>query len=130
VSWAVGEGKDGRDIGYGVPAICDHPACSEEIDRGLAHVCGMINTDGEDRGCGLHFCTQHLRHSPKFGQLCERCYPRLKKPFTRKPDHPEWTRHKLTDPSWAQWRAENNIPEPATMPPAQSATPDQPKPDQ
>lgn len=107
MGWSVGTGKDNRDIGYGVPALCDHPSCSKEIDRGLSFVCGMINTDGEDRGCGLHFCTTHLRHSPKYGQLCERCYPRQRKPFTRKPDLPEWSQHKLTDPTWAQWRAQN-----------------------
>jgi hypothetical protein len=33
MGWSVGEGKDGRDIGYGVPALCDHPDCSEQIDR-------------------------------------------------------------------------------------------------
>jgi len=107
MGWSVGEGKDGRDIGYGVPALCDHPDCNEQIDRGLSYVCGMINTDGEDRGCGLHFCKDHLGYSPKFGQLCGRCYPRLKAPFTRKPDLPERNEHKLTDESWAQWRAEN-----------------------
>lgn len=107
MSWAVGTGKDGRDIGYGVPALCDHPECKEEIHRGLVFVCGMINTEGEDRGCGLHFCTAHLRHSPKYGQLCFRCWPRQRTPFDRKPDRPEWLQHKLTDPSWQQWRDEN-----------------------
>ena len=108
MGWSVGEDKDGRDIGYGVPAFCDHPECSEKIHRGLAFVCGMINTPGEDRGCGLHFCTSHLRYSPKYGQLCERCYPRRQEPWCRKPDHPEWIEHKLTDPTWGPWRAENS----------------------
>jgi len=107
MSWAVGIGKDGRDIGYGVPALCDHPKCDKQINRGLSYVCGMINTDGEDRGCGLHFCADHLRHSEKFGQLCFRCWPRSRAPFTRKPDVPEWIEHKLTDESWAEWRADN-----------------------
>lgn len=107
MGWSVGEGKDGRDIGYGVPALCDRPACNKRIDRGLSYVCGMINTDGEDRGCGLHFCTDHLGFSPKYGQLCERCYPRMRNPFDRKPDLPEWSEHKLTDESWALWREEN-----------------------
>jgi hypothetical protein len=30
----------------------------------------------------------------------------MKQPFTRKPDLPEWTRHKMTDPSWEEWRKE------------------------
>lgn len=106
MGWAVGTGKDGRDIGYGVPALCDHPSCNARIDRGLSYVCGMINTEGEDRGCGLHFCSEHLLYSPKYGQLCERCYPRQREPFTRKPDLDEWTQHKMTDESWAQWRAQ------------------------
>lgn len=107
MGWAVGTGKDDRDIGYGVPALCDHPVCNKHIDRGLSHVCGMINTDGEDRGCGLHFCGDHLRYSPRFGQLCFRCWPRQQEPFTRKADLPEWSQHKLTDPSWDRWRTEN-----------------------
>lgn len=107
MSWAVGDAKDGRDAGYGVPALCDHPDCDKRIDRGLSYVCGMINTDGEDRGCGLHFCTDHLRYSPKFGQFCFRCWPRRREPFDRKPDVREWVEHKLTDESWQRWRDEN-----------------------
>lgn len=107
MSWAIGTDKDGRDIGYGVPALCDHPKCSEQIDRGLSYVCGMINTPGEDRGCGLHFCSNHRRYSERFGQLCFRCWPRQSKPYTRKPDVHEWVEHKLTDENWAAWRAEN-----------------------
>lgn len=107
MGWSIGTGKDGRDIGYGVPALCDQPDCNEEIDRGLSHVCGMINTDGEDRGCGLHFCTDHLLHSAKYGQLCGRCWPRQRKPFDRKPDIAEWVEHKLTDESWQRWRDAN-----------------------
>lgn len=107
MGWAIGEGSDGRDIGYGVPSFCDHPDCNKEIHRGQSYVCGAINTPGEDRGCGLHFCEAHLRHSPRYGQLCERCYPRQRKPWARKPDHPTWVEHKLTDESWQQWRDEN-----------------------
>lgn len=106
MGWSVGTGKDGRDIGYGVPALCDHPDCDKQIHRGLSYICGMINTDGEDRGCGLHFCLNHLRYSLKFGQLCPRCWPKQRKPFTRKPDIAEWVEHKRIDPSWADWRAE------------------------
>ena len=37
MSWAVGfDSQWDRDIGYGVPAYCDHPGCGKEIDRGLA----------------------------------------------------------------------------------------------
>lgn len=106
MGWSIGTGKDGRDIGYGVPALCDYPDCNERIDRGLSYICGMINTEGEDRGCGLHFCPKHMDYSPKYRQLCVNCYPRMKKPLVRKPDLPEWIRHKLKDPSWKAWREE------------------------
>jgi len=104
MGWAVGEGKDGRDIGYGVPALCDHPCCNARINRGLSFVCGMINSPGEDRGCGLHFCLDHLRHSQRFGQLCPRRWPKKLEPFERKPDLHEWTSHKMTDETWQEWR--------------------------
>lgn len=108
MGWQIYEDRKGRPLrwaGYGVPAYCDHPDCNEKIDRGLAHVCG--DTQNEDRGCSLHFCAKHLYLSPKFGQLCERCYPRVKKPFEPKLDHPEWVQHVLTDESWKEWREEN-----------------------
>jgi hypothetical protein len=110
MSWAVGhDHKWDRDIGYGVPAICDHPDCSEEIDRGLSYVCGS-DPYGGDRGCGLYFCRKHLLMpaSDKLpGQLCERCYPRIKKPFAAKQDVYQWLRWKLRDESWELWRTEN-----------------------
>lgn len=103
MSWAIGYDPDWkRDIGYGVPAWCDHPDCSEEIDRGLSYVCGGA-PHGGDTGCGLYFCLGHGG-----GMLCSRCRPGLDdKPFPPKPDHPDWIKHKLTDESWAEWRAEN-----------------------
>jgi hypothetical protein len=118
MSWAVGENSAGRDIGYGVPCICDHPGCGEEINRGLSHVCGDMH-DGGERGCGLYFCEAHLHiHSdegalgpngaPRYGvhQLCERCQ-RGEPPFVPTADTTEWLTHKLTDESWQRWRNEN-----------------------
>ena len=104
MSWSIGyDGTWGRDIGYGVPAFCDHPKCSAEIDRGLGYVCGGEPYGGE-RGCGLFFCGEHQRRP---GQLCPRCAA-SKPPYKRpKQDHPDWMRHKLTDPSWAPWRTDN-----------------------
>ena len=93
------------DIGYGVPAYCDAPGCTAEIDRGLSYVCGA-DPYGGDRGCGLYFCPDHLYIAPKCGQVCRRCLnhkPAYKRP---KPEHPDWLRHKATDSSWATWRAE------------------------
>jgi hypothetical protein len=108
MGWSLGYDTDWeRDVGYGVPAYCDHPDCNEEIDRGLAHVCGGEPYGGE-RGCGLFFCNKHLHYYSKLPQLCERCAPKKKKPFTPKADHPSWTKHKMTDPSWEAWRKNEN----------------------
>lgn len=111
MGWAVGSDR-GRDIGYGVPAVCDHPHCTKEIDRGLSYVCGSEPYGGQF-GCGLFFCGDHLDFrdiddSKKSSvQLCQRCLEK-KTPFDKKPDVAEWVKHKLTDPSWAEWRAENH----------------------
>lgn len=108
MGWSIGyDPYWGRDIGYGVPAVCDHPCCSREIDRGLAYVCGG-EPYGGDKGCGLYFCGEHLSGGWGAGvvQRCSRCRNR-KPPFGAKPDVERWIRHKLTDESWARWRAEN-----------------------
>lgn len=106
MSWAVGEFK-GRDIGYGVPALCDHPDCERAIDRGLAYVCGG-DVYGGEHGCGLFFCDDH-RHG-EHGQ-CWRCLGDLP-PYKPTPDTPEWIRHKETDPSWAEWRKSRDAAKP------------------
>lgn len=107
MGWSIGE-HNGRDIGYGVPAKCDYPGCDADIDRGLGYVCGGEPYGGE-HGCGLFFCDEHLSIAGDRKQnapLCKRCL-HGKAPFEPTPDVPEWINHKLTDPSWAQWRAEN-----------------------
>lgn len=105
MSWAVGwDYKLRRDIGYGVPAVCDDPSCEKKIDRGLAYCCGGEPFGGET-GCGLHFCGSHLWMA-RGTQVCRRCKS-YRKPYAPKPDTAEWIAHKLTDPSWAEWRAEN-----------------------
>jgi hypothetical protein len=110
MGWAVGfDPKWQRDIGYGVPGICDRPTCGEAIDRGLAYVCGGRPFGGE-RGCGLFFCATDLLMDEGGIQLCRRCIDGAE-PFEATPDAPEWTDHKMTDPSWAHWRAENGVPE-------------------
>ena len=102
MSWSIGyDWNWHRDVGYGVPAICDHPGCGAAVDRGLSYVCGD-DIYGGDHGCGLFFCPKHL---PGVGQLCERCDAGLD-PFSPTPDTPEWLHHKATHPSWAEWRAE------------------------
>lgn len=105
MSWAVGYDSDWqRDIGYGVPAFCDYPGCGAEIDRGLGHVCGG-EPYGGDHGCGLYFCARHLHNHGR--QLCGPCTCGVVTPHTPTPDHPDWIKHKLTDPSWQAWRAAN-----------------------
>lgn len=109
MSWAVGfDTHWQRDIGYGVPAICDKPKCDARINRGLSFVCGGEPYGGEI-GCGLYFCANHLwfgrsRNAP---QLCPRCME-YRPPYKRpKSDVLEWREHKLTDESWQEWRDAN-----------------------
>jgi hypothetical protein len=104
VSWAIGyDGTWKRDIGYGVPAYCDSPRCTEVIDRGLGYVCCNQEPYGGERGCGLYFCSKHRVDS--LGR-CTRCHNH-RTPYAAKPDHPDWINWKLTDESWARWRSEN-----------------------
>jgi hypothetical protein len=108
MSWSIGYDDNWkRDIGYGVPATCDHPGCGAEINRGLSYVCGGDPYGGE-HGCGLYFCASHLWYALRDGafvQLCERCNEGGE-PFTPTADTQEWVSHKLTDPSWEAWRQE------------------------
>lgn len=112
MGWSIGfDGNWNRDIGYGVPCVCDHPDCKAEIDRGLSHVCGSDPYGGEF-GCGLYFCGTHLYFRENDDeearpiQVCDRCYDG-KEAFAPKPDVPEWTHWKMTDESWAKWREDN-----------------------
>lgn len=105
MGWAVGyDDKWNRDIGYGVPATCDHPGCGKAIDRGLAYVCGGEPYGGE-HGCGLYFCDEHMLIGGE-RQQCERC-AEGDPPFEPTPDTAEWIEHKLTDESWGPWRDEH-----------------------
>lgn len=123
MGWSIGYSEQHqRDIGYGVPAICDHPDCNAEIDRGVSHLCGFNSDTGD--GCGLHFCSAHLSHryvlpaegededaldddeGADRGPLCDAC-ANHQPTYPKKPDHPDWINWKLTDESWATWRAEN-----------------------
>lgn len=112
MSWAAGYDPNWkRDIGYGVPATCDHPDCDADIDRGLAYVCGNDIYGGE-HGCGLFLCDAHLgfwvdeRGNIVGPQRCDRCLDGAE-PFTPKPDVPKWINWKLTDESWGPWRDQN-----------------------
>lgn len=108
MGWSVGYDTNwNRDVGYGVPATCDHPGCHEEIDRGLAYVCGG-DIYGGDHGCGLFFCYNHTFYAAdRPPMVCERCL-HGDPPFEPSPDTQEWIDHKNTHPSWAGWRSEQN----------------------
>jgi hypothetical protein len=92
-----------RWAGYGVPAVCDHPGCSKEINRGLDYKCErryVEDDDGDEievEGCGLYFCVDHS----------EGACPDVHDTYAPKPDTAEWERWMLTDESWATWRQEN-----------------------
>jgi hypothetical protein len=113
MGWSIGfDSTWNRDIGYGVPAICDHPGCGVKIDRGLSYVCGSDAYGGE-AGCGLFFCGEHRKYYNKringaieTVELCYRC-GHYKKPYKPTPDIIEWVRWKLRDYSWKQWRDDN-----------------------
>jgi hypothetical protein len=113
MGWSLGHdsrwGKYGRDIGYGVPATCDHPGCNAEIDRGLGYVCGG-DVYGGEHGCGLFFCGSHLFYCSDDEITCQRCERCCadEEPFEPTPDTKEWIDWKLSDESWATWRAENS----------------------
>lgn len=103
MSWSLGwDSKWDRDIGYGVPAYCDHPKCNKVIDRGLSYVCCDEKPYGGDHGCGLYFCSDHQDYRGR----CPKCARYDHIPYKSKPDHPLWINHKATDPSWAAWRRE------------------------
>lgn len=111
MGWSLGYDNNWhRDIGYAVPAICDFPTCSEEIDRGLGNVCGDEPYGGE-LGCGLFFCGKHLtihnfRGKDNFANVCQRC-DKHKPPFDPKPDVWKWMVWKLVHDSWQKWRDAN-----------------------
>jgi len=88
-----------RFSGYGVPAICDHPNCNEEINRGLGYICVG---EEEDEPCGLFFCDEHT----SLDNQCENC-KYLDESFVPKPETKEWIEHMLTDDSWESWRNNN-----------------------
>ena len=123
MGWSIGYDPNWEiDIGYGVPAWCDHPGCKNEIDRGLSYVCGGQPYGGEV-GCGLYFCESHLHHDAPVSseemelnpeeavralmnpQLCEKCSHSTDfSSFEPKQDHPKWMIFKMKDASWAEWR--------------------------
>lgn len=90
MSWVLGwDEQHQRDIGYGVPAFCDHPGCGEEINRGLGYRC-----EDENCGCSKFYCLTHR-------------YARHTHDAPPSRVHPLWRNHLLTDNSWRLWRLAN-----------------------
>lgn len=86
MGWAhCGTDEEGREIGYGIPATCDHPGCNKEIHRGLDYCCGGMHGgqgyyDEHHKvwfGCGRYFCYDHLTALGSLCPECERDYDRL-----------------------------------------------------
>ncbi len=123
MGYAVGyDERWARDVGYGVPATCDHPGCTAEINRGLDYVCGQ-DVFGGEHGCGLYFCHDHLEsaytpdgngdllddNGEEYPKMCKKCVTSHETGtqqdfFVPTPDLPAWIEHKLTDADWASWR--------------------------
>ncbi|MCK9435483.1 MAG: hypothetical protein M0R32_11950, partial [Candidatus Cloacimonetes bacterium] len=58
MGWSYGV-VEGKEVGYGVKAICEHPGCKKKIDRGLAYACGN-DIGSSDTFCNGFFCGDHL----------------------------------------------------------------------
>lgn len=73
MGWAHGIDVNGEDIGYAIPDVCHFEDCTAEIDRGLAHHCGGLDSPrlGGDEGCGGFFCGEHF-----YGNRCGACLDR------------------------------------------------------
>lgn len=107
--------------GYGVPAYCEHPECTKEIDRGVSFACG--GEPFSEWGCDRYFCGKHrhftcTRELQNEGEecddkcdadhveVCERCRDG-EASFDYKQEHPRWMYHQVHDHSWAEWRSEH-----------------------
>ena len=76
MGWAYcGKDREGREIGYGIEAICDHPDCNAKIDRGLAYSCGGMHGEKEYY-CDKYFCPKHLFYMDEVDvvhPICKEC---------------------------------------------------------
>ena len=78
MGWSdCGTDSKGRPIGYAFDAICDHPGCRKEIDRGLSYACGGMH--GSDTySCDGYFCPEHLNSiktpEGEYISICDECY--------------------------------------------------------
>ena len=49
----------GKEAGYTVEAVCEHPGCDEKIHRGMAFACGGDAGDQGGCSCEGYFCNKH-----------------------------------------------------------------------
>lgn len=84
----------GKEAGYLVDAICEHPGCNVPIDRGIDYLCGSEPGDQRGTSCEGYFCLKHTyrvtiaRDTHAFRQLCE--YSDLCAQCTSKAAHLDW----------------------------------------
>ena len=133
MSWCIGFSKEqNRDVGYGVPAICDHPGCSNAINRGIGYLC--CEDISHVASCQGYFCEDH-RHNYTLGDELEDMEPEeleeleelgvnIDDPETQlriaegdiirchhqaieRKESAVWLEHCLTDDSWETWRNQN-----------------------
>lgn len=68
--------RNGKKIeaGYAVETLCEQDGCEEQIDRGLAHLCGK-EPGGDEHGCGGYYCGKHhyMSGNERVGDLCRKC---------------------------------------------------------
>ena len=128
MGYAIYKLNKNRLAGYGVPAICDHPDCNKEIDRGVSYACGEPMSS--EVGCDRYFCSEHKKtyhHDDSTGEqcfhlvgdchcrsfsICNRCFENYqmegdmywKDSYKEKPETEEWLKHFLTDDSWEECR--------------------------
>lgn len=122
--------KHGREQGYDVPAICDHPDCSVEIDRGVGYVC--LDNQDHTASCGGFYCSEHsalafIISEDEFEDLDDDDAQELAESYglKEKPEFDEdgyfyicqhkpieyketrsWLEHIMGDESWQKWREE------------------------
>lgn len=130
MSWEIGFNENqNRDVGYSVTAICDHPGCTAEIDRGLGYVC--CEDINHRACCGAFLCADH-RENYTYADELEDMEPEELEELGHDLDDPEtqlliaegdivkcnhkaieykehagWLNHCLTHETWAKWREEN-----------------------
>jgi hypothetical protein len=76
MGWSYGI-VNGKEVGYSVPDVCNHPECDVEIDRGLSYACGDM--PGSGLGCDGFFCGKHLNFTgiKDPSQVCDACLKEL-----------------------------------------------------